>query len=63
MSIVILALQTFDMGLITDNCGDVEVCYPHVKPIALAGWILVSGSIAFVRPTRLLVFNFYIFVF
>ena len=48
MSTIILGLQTFDMGLITDNCGDTEVCNPHVKPIALAGWILVSGSVAFV---------------
>lgn len=44
---VILGMQTFDMGLISDNCGDVEVCYPFVKPIALAGWILVSASTTF----------------
>ena len=47
VSTIVLSLQTFDMGLITDNCGDVEVCVPHVKPIALAGWILVAGSVAF----------------
>ena len=46
---VILGLQTFDMGLMTDNCGDVEICVPHVRPMALAGWILVAGSVAFVR--------------
>lgn len=48
MSTVILGIQTFDMGLMTDNCGDAEICYPHVQPIALAGWIMVAGSIAFV---------------
>lgn len=58
MSTVILGLQTFDMGLITDNCGDVEKCVPHVKPIALAGWMLVSGSIVFVRKKKMLcIFN------
>lgn len=49
VSTLILGLQTFDMGLITDNCGDVEICVPHVRPMALAGWILVAGSTAFVR--------------
>ena len=49
MSTVILGLQTFDMGLISENCGDSEICNPFVKPIALAGWILVAGSAAFVR--------------
>ena len=49
ISTVILAMQTFDMGLITDNCGDKEFCEPHVLPLALAGWIMVAGSFAFVR--------------
>jgi hypothetical protein len=49
MATIILGMQTFDMGLISDNCGDVEVCVPFVKPIALAGWVLVAGSLAFVR--------------
>lgn len=50
---VILGLQTFDMGLISDNCGDVEVCEPFVKPIALAGWTLTATSIAFVSSALL----------
>lgn len=49
ISTIILAMQTFDMGLITDNCGDKEFCQPHVMPMALAGWIMVAGSFAFVR--------------
>lgn len=53
MSTVILGMQTFDMGLISDNCGDVEVCVPFVKPIALAGWVLVAGSFAFVNKYRI----------
>lgn len=52
MSAVILGMQTFDMGLISDNCGDVEVCVPFVKPIALAGWVLVAGSFALVNNFR-----------
>lgn len=61
LSTVILGLQTFDMGLISDNCGDQEFCVPFVKPIALAGWMLVSGSFAFVKQF-LLVILFFIFL-
>jgi hypothetical protein len=51
---IILALQTFDMGLISDNCGDVEVCRPFVKPIALAGWALTATTIAFVAANGIM---------
>lgn len=59
MATVILGMQTFDMGLITDNCGDVEICYPHVKPIALAGWILVSASIMFLASNVLMMITYW----
>ena len=51
---IILGLQTFDMGLISDNCGDVEVCRPFVKPIAVAGWALTATTLVFVRFENLL---------
>lgn len=44
MAMLILGLQTFDMGLMTSNCGDSEICRPHVLPLAVAGWVLVATS-------------------
>ena len=59
MATVILGMQTFDMGLITDNCGDVEVCVPHVKPIALGGWILFSASLIFLVSNVMIMFTYW----
>ena len=61
VSTIVLGLQTFDMGLITDNCGDVEVCVPHVKPIALAGWVLVAGSVALLIINSLMLSTYWQF--
>lgn len=63
LSTVVLGLQTFDMGLISDNCGDQEFCVPFVKPIALAGWMLVSGSFAFVKQIQILLVIHFLFLF
>lgn len=46
---IILAAQLYDMGIMSWNCGDVPVCVAFVRPEAVIGWVIVGGSVSFVR--------------